>query len=111
MKINSKFFKNSELNYAENLLKKNSKKDAIVFYSEQKKSRRISWDDLKVNVNKIAFFFRETGITKGDRIAGILPNIPETVISFLATAKLGAIWSSCSADFGHHAIIDRFLLF
>ena len=91
--INSKFFKNCKLNYTENIIQKNTTDDAIVFYSEQQINRRLSWKDLKKNVNKISNHFQKIGIDTGDRIAGILPNIPETVIAFLATAKIGAIWS------------------
>ena len=106
--IKSVFFKNSRLNFTENLLVKNNDEDAIVFFSEQKFQRRVTWKKLKIEVNKISKFFKKININKGDRIVGILPNIPETVISFLATAKIGAIWSSCSADFGPKAVIDRF---
>ena len=106
--INSKFFKNCKLNFVENILQKNDENDAIVFYSEQKTNRRLSWKNLNINVNKISNHFKNIGIKKGDRIAGIMPNIPETVVAFLAAAKIGAIWSSCSADFGPNAIIDRF---
>ena len=106
--INSKFFNNCKLNFTDNLIQKENSDEAIVFYSEQKVIRRVTWRELKKNVNKLSHHFRNTGIKQGDRIVGILPNIPETVISFLATAKIGAIWSSCSADFGSIAIIDRF---
>ena len=106
--INSKFFNNSKLNFTENIIQKKSKDDAIVFNSEQKISRKLSWQDLEKNVNKVSCYFKKIGINEGDRIAGILPNIPETVVSFLATAKIGAVWSSCSSDFGPTAIIDRF---
>lgn len=106
--IKCKFFKNSKLNYTENLLQKNNDDDAIVFYSERNFEKRISWKELNIQVNKVSLYFKKNKIKKGDRIAGILPNIPETVVSFLATAKIGAIWSSCSSDFGHQAIIDRF---
>ena len=106
--INSKFFKNCELNFTENLIQKNTEDDAIVFYSEQKINKRLSWKDLKININKLSNHFKKIGINPKDRVVGILPNLPETVISFLATAKIGAVWSSCSADFGPKAIIDRF---
>ena len=106
--INSKFFKNSELNYTSNLINRNNYNDAIVFNSEQKISRKISWKELEINVNKIANYLKELNIKQGDRVAAVLPNIPETVITFLGVAKIGAIWSSCSADFGPDAIIDRF---
>jgi len=106
--INSKFFKNSKLNFTENLIQKNNEEDAIVFYSEQQINKRVSWKELNTNVNKISNHLKNIGVKHKDRVAGILPNIPETVISFLATAKIGAVWSSCSADFGPRAIIDRF---
>ncbi|MBI28333.1 MAG: Acetyl-coenzyme A synthetase [Alphaproteobacteria bacterium MarineAlpha5_Bin11] len=106
--IKSSFFINSKINFTENLLKKDNDEDAIIFYSEQQKSRKISWNELGKQVNNLSSFFKTFGIKKNDRIVGVLPNIPETVISFLATAKIGAIWSSCSADFGTTAIIDRF---
>ena len=106
--INSTFLKKSKLNYTKNLIQNNSKNDAIIFYSEQGFNRRISWYDLNLKVSKIAYFFKQKKIKKGDRIVAILPNIPETVISFLGAAKIGAIWSSCSSDFGVKAIVERF---
>jgi len=106
--IKTKFFKNCKLNFVENIIQKNNDDDAIVFYSEKKISKRVSWKQLEVSTNKISNHFKNIGIKTGDRVAGILPNIPETVISFLATAKIGGVWSSCSADFGPKAIIDRF---
>ncbi len=106
--IKSEFFPESELNYSENCLSKNDDSDAIIFYSENNLRRSVSWKKLKENVFKLSNFFKLNNINKNDRIAAILPNIPETVISFLATAQIGAIWSSCSSDFGEQAIIDRF---
>ena len=106
--INSKFFNNSEINFTNNLICKSDNNDALVFFSEQKISRRVSWKELGVNVNKISNYFIEQNIKQGDRVAAVLPNIPETVIAFLGTANIGAIWSACSADFGTDAIIDRF---
>ena len=106
--IKSKFFKNCRINYTENLLERDNDNEAIVYYSEQNVKRRISCKELKKSVNKIANHFNDIGIVRGDRIVGVLPNIPETIISFLSAAKIGAIWSSCSSDFGPQAIIDRF---
>ena len=106
--INSVFFKNSKINFTENILTKNNNDEAIVFFSEQQFERRVTWKKLNLEVNKVSKFFKKININKGDRIVGILPNIPETIISFLATAKIGAIWSSCSSDFGSKAVIDRF---
>jgi len=106
--IDAKFFDNSSLNYTENCLQKNSDDDAIIFYNEQKHSRRISWRELRLNIFKISHYFKSKNIQKNDRIAAVLPNIPETVEAFLACAQIGAIWSSCSSDFGPKAIMDRF---
>ena len=106
--LESKFFKNCEINFTENILQKNNDSDAIVFFSEQKKCVRLSWSELGSQVNKISNHFKKIGIKTKDRVAGVLPNIPETVVAFLATAKIGGVWSSCSADFGPKAIIDRF---
>ena len=106
--IKCKFFENSKLNYSENCLKKNSNSEAVIFYSEKGTRRSISWNKLRDSVFKLSYFFKVNKINKNDRIAAVLPNLPETVISFLATSQVGAIWSSCSSDFGEKAIIDRF---
>ena len=106
--IESIFFNDSSLNYAENCLQEKDNHEAIIFYNEQKQNKKISWDQLKNDVFKIAYFYKSQNINKNDRIAAVLPNIPETVISFLACAQIGAIWSSCSSDFGPRAVIDRF---
>lgn len=106
--IETKFFNSSKLNYAENCLQKDTDDDAIIFYNEQKLSKRISWKQLRKNVFKISHYFKSKNINQNDRIAAVLPNIPETVEAFLACAQIGAIWSSCSSDFGAKAIIDRF---
>ena len=79
-----------------------------MFFSEQKFERRISWKELNYQVDKFSKYLISIKIKKGDRVAAFLPNIPETVISFLAVAKIGAIWSSCSPDFGPQAVLDRF---
>ena len=106
--IETKFFKNSVLNYTENCLQIENDDDAIIFYNEQKYSKRISWKDLRSNVFKIAYYYKKINIKQNDRIAAVLPNIPETIEAFLACAQIGAIWSSCSSDFGPKAIVDRF---
>ena len=106
--INSFFFENCELNFTENNLIKNDESDAIIYYSEQRQTKRYSWKKLKEYTFKLSYYFKNKGIKSHDRIVGVLPNIPETIIAFLATAQIGAIWSSCSADFGPKAIIDRF---
>jgi len=106
--INSIFFENFKLNFTENCLNKNDDSDAIIYYSEQNFKRKFSWKKLRESIYKLSYFFINKKIKNRDRIAAVLPNIPETVIAFLATAQIGAIWSSCSADFGARAIIDRF---
>ena len=104
----NKFFDECNINYAENCLTREDDDDSIIFHSEKKINRNYSWRELRSAVFKFANYLKNNNIKKNDRIAAILPNIPETVISFLSTAQLGAIWSSCSSDFGKKAIIDRF---
>ena len=106
--IETKYFENSYLNYTENCLQLENDNDALIYYDEQQNFKRVTWNELKSNVFKIAQFFKSKRIKKNDRIAAVLPNIPETVQAFLACAQIGAIWSSCSSDFGPKAIIDRF---
>ena len=104
----NRFFPNAELNYTENLLKKNNKDPSIIFKSENGYKSTLSWASLNTNVNKVSIWLKLNGIKKGDRVAAYLPNIPETVTAYLGTATLGAIWSSCSPDFGTSGVIDRF---
>jgi len=107
------FFKNSffpyaKLNYAENLLVKNNNKLSIIFKSENGYKNNLSWKNLNLNIAQISSWMKENGIKKGDRVAAYLPNIPETVIAYISTSVLGAVWSSCSPDFGTAGVIDRF---
>ena len=102
------FFPDARLNYAENLLRKTGSSDAIVFKGEDKVDRRLSWDELRALVSKLQQLLRELGVRQGDRVAAMLPNMPEAIAGMLATASLGAIWSSCSPDFGIEGVIDRF---
>ena len=104
----NKFFPDAKLNYAENLLKKNNTKSAIIFKSENGYKTVLSWRNLNVNVARISSWMKSNGIKKGDRIAAYLPNIPETVTAYISTSVLGAVWSSCSPDFGTSGVIDRF---
>ncbi len=106
--INSKFFTNSKLNFTENCLIKNNNSDAIIYYSEQKEKRKYTWKELNEKTFQLSAYLIKKKIKSHDRIAAVLPNFPETIIAFLATAQIGAIWSSCSADFGSKAIIERF---
>ena len=104
----SKFLINSELNFAENLLSKNDNSKAITFISENGYREVRSWKDLNLNVNKITNFIKKINIKENDRVAAYLPNLIETVEAFIATTSLGAIWSSCSPDFGVEGVIERF---
>ena len=104
----NKFFCDTKLSYAENLLKKNNKNPAIIFKSENGYKTILSWKDLNFNVAQISEWMKLNGINKGDRVAAYLPNLPETVIAYISTSTLGAIWSSCSPDFGTAGVIDRF---
>ncbi len=103
-----KFFPKGKLNFAENLLRQKGTRDAIVFWGEDKVESRLSWDKLHHQVSQLQQAFTDFGITKGDRIAAMMPNRPESVIAMLAASALGAIWSSCSPDFGEQGVLDRF---
>ena len=102
------WFINSKLNYAENLLKYRGDDVAIYFFGENKIKKQITFNQLYTQVAKVAFSFKKMGLKKGDRVAAFMPNIPETVISMLAATSIGAVWSSCSPDFGTNAVLDRF---
>ena len=102
------FFKDTRINYAENLLQKRNDKIAIVFRGEDKIETRLTYNDLYNKVSQLAQAFKSLGIEKGDRICSFMPNMPETIIGWLAAASIGAIWSSASPDFGVKGILDRF---
>ena len=104
----NRFFPDSKLNYAENLLKKNNNDPAIIFKNEYGYKTVLSWKELNSKVGKVSNWMKSVGIKKGDRIAAYLPNIPEAVTAYISTAALGGIWSSCSPDFGEDGVIDRF---
>ena len=104
----NKFLPDTKLNYAENLLKKDNTEKAIIFKSENGYKTALSWKNLNSNVAKISNWMKSNGIKKGDRVAAYLPNIPETVTAYISSAVLGAVWSSCSPDFGTAGVIDRF---
>ena len=102
------FFPDARLNFAENLLRRTGSDDALVFRGEDKVARRLSWDDLHALVSRIQQALKAAGVGIGDRVAAMMPNMPETIAAMLATASLGAIWSSCSPDFGSGGVLDRF---
>ncbi|PLX36091.1 MAG: acetoacetate--CoA ligase [Hyphomicrobiales bacterium] len=102
------FFPDARMNFAENLLRRNDDSDALVFRGEDKVERRMSWAELHALVSRLQQGFKAAGIGVGDRIAAMMPNMPETIAGMLAASSLGAIWSSCSPDFGERGVLDRF---
>jgi acetoacetyl-CoA synthetase len=105
----ARWFSGSELNYTEHVFRNMSKsRPALIFQSEIQPLMEVSWDEFYDKVASVAASMRKMGLKKGDRVVSLMPNIPETIIAFLAGASIGAIWSSCSPDFGTRSIIDRF---
>ena len=104
----ARFFPNAKLNYTENVLKNKNEPLAIISEREDGLKSKISTLELKDKVLKLAGWLKENGISKGDRVCAYMPNCPETIITMLATASLGAVFSSCSTDFGVAGVLDRF---
>ncbi|WP_127519942.1 acetoacetate--CoA ligase [Mesorhizobium sp. Z1-4] len=104
----ARFFPEAKMNFAENLLAGGGSGDAIVFRGEDKVDLRWSWDELRDRVSRIQQFLRDQDVKAGDRVAAMIPNMPETIAAMLAVASLGAVWSSCSPDFGTQGVLDRF---
>ncbi|MDP6567532.1 MAG: acetoacetate--CoA ligase [Alphaproteobacteria bacterium] len=104
----ARWFPEARLNFAENLLRGEGEDEAIVFWGEDRVKRRLSHDELRAQVSRLQQALRAAGVGVGDRVAGFLPNLPETIIAMLATTSLGAVWSSCSPDFGVQGVLDRF---
>lgn len=104
----ARFFPDARLNYAENLLRRAGPDDAVVFRGENGLSRELSWDELRALVSRLQQLFLSLGVKPGDRVAAMLPNLPESVAAMLAAASIGAVWSSCSPDFGENGVLDRF---
>jgi len=104
----TRWFPNVRLNFAQNLLRHKDDRAAIVFRNEWGHQRELSYVELHAEVGRIAHALKALGVGVGDRVAGFMPNIPETVIAMLATTSLGATWSSCSPDFGIDGVVDRF---
>src|SRR5690606_26586221 len=90
------------------LLRREGEGTAIVFCGEDGRRRSLSFDELRREVARVAAGLRDHGVAKGDRVAGFLPNCPEAIVAMLATSSIGAIWSSCSPDFGINGVVDRF---
>ena len=105
----TKWFEGISMNYAEHVFSNETTLNpAIIFKSETKELMEVSWDEFKNATAKLAKYLKDIGIKAGDRVCCMLPNTPESVISFLAVNSIGAIWSSCSPDFGTKSIIERF---
>ena len=104
----AQYFPDAQINYAENLLKYSGDEEAIVFRSEDKFESRLTRNQLHEMVSRFQQAFIADGLQKGDRIAAMMPNMPETIAAMLAATSLGAIWSSCSPDFGVKGVLDRF---
>jgi acetoacetyl-CoA synthetase len=105
----ARWFEGATLNYAQHVFRNATPtQPAIIFQSEAQPLREISWDDLQQQVAAVAAALRTMGVERGDRVVAYLPNIPQAIVGFLACASLGAVWSSCSPDFGSASVIDRF---
>ncbi len=104
----ARWFSGSRLNFAENLLRYRDDETAIIFRSEGHGALKITYKDLYQRVSRLSAALKGQGVEKGDRVAGFMPNMPETVIAMLAATSIGAVWSSCSPDFGIKGVLDRF---
>ncbi len=104
----ARWFPDARLNFAENLLRRRDDAVAVVFRNEAGARRTLTWASLHLEVARAAAALRAAGVGPGDRIAGFVPNVPETLVAMLAATSLGAIWSSCSPDFGSAGVVDRF---
>jgi len=106
--LSARFFPDARVNYAENMLRKHDDDLAMVFRAEQGEDVKITYAELHARVSVWQQALKDVGVGQGDRVAGYMPNMPETIIAMLATASLGAIWASASPDFGQQGVIDRF---
>jgi acetoacetyl-CoA synthetase len=102
------WFPEARLNFAENLLQKKTDDTAIYFQAEDKVRSELTWKQLYAQVASVAAWLKSAGVTRGDRVAGLLPNMAESVVAMLASASLGAVWTATSPDFGKESVIDRF---
>ncbi|MBV8744361.1 MAG: acetoacetate--CoA ligase [Xanthobacteraceae bacterium] len=104
----AQFFPDAKLNFAENLLRRTDARDALVFRGEDKRTERMTFAHLAVLASRLQQALKALGVGVGDRVAGMMPNMPQTIAAMLATTSLGAVWSSCSPDFGERGVLDRF---
>jgi acetoacetyl-CoA synthetase len=106
--LGPRWFPGARLNFAENLLRFRDDREALVSWTEHGPGRRLTYSELARAVTSFAGYLRAAGVVAGDRVAGFLPNVPEAVVAMLASASIGALWSSCSPDFGVTGVLDRF---
>jgi len=104
----ARWFAGARLNYAENLLRRRDKAEALVFWAENGTRRAMSFAQLYDQVGRVARALASAGVKEGDRVAGFMPNMPETIVAMLGAAAIGATWTSCSPDFGVQGVLDRF---
>jgi acetoacetyl-CoA synthetase len=104
----ARWFPDAQLNFAQNLLRGRDETPALVFWGEEKVKRRVTRAELYAQVSRVAGALHASGVRPGDRVVGYLPNMPEAIMAMLAAASIGAIWSSCSPDFGVQGVLDRF---
>ena len=104
----ARFFPGARLNFAENLLRRRDSEAGMVFRGEDRVRRSLSFGEIYDEVSRLSQALAAAGVGEGDRVGGYLPNMPETIIAMLAAASLGAVWSSCSPDFGTQGVLDRF---
>ncbi len=104
----AKWFAGARLNFAQNLLRYQDDQVALVFYGEDRVRRKLTYAELSDDVAQVAGALKAAGVETGDRVVAFMPNLPETVVAMLAAASLGAVWSSCSPDFGIKGVLDRF---
>ncbi len=105
----ARWFEGSELNYAQHVFKgRNPEGTAVMYQSELRSLGSITWEELRERVGSLAGGLKELGVGSGDRVVAYVPNSPEALIAFLACASIGAVWSSCSPDFGVGSVVDRF---
>ena len=105
----ARWFAGASLNFAEHIFRgRSDERPALLAADEQRDPRALSWADLEARVASVAAYLRALGVAPGDRVVAYLPNIPEALIAFLAASAIGAVWSSCSPDFGTNSVVDRF---
>jgi acetoacetyl-CoA synthetase len=104
----ARFFPDSRINFAENLLRRDDGQPAIIFNGEGQRHRTVTFAELRRQVLAFASALRRSGVRPGDRVGGYLPNMPEAIVAALGAAAIGAVWSSCSPDFGVQGVLDRF---